>query len=148
MVVWLNTGLDSVILALVFTGWVQMARMVRGQLLQLREQEFILAARALGAGAGRIVFYHLVPNMAGVIVVQLTFTIPSAVFSEAVLSFLGLGVRVPQASLGSMVVGGLDSLQIYPHELLIPGVVLSFMMFAFNALGDGLRDTSEPKLRR
>ncbi|MDB5084034.1 MAG: diguanylate cyclase [Bacilli bacterium] len=148
MIVYMGPGMTSIIIALAITGWVSMARLVRGQVLQLREQEFVLAARTLGAGSARLILRHLIPNVLGIIIVQATYSIPHAIFSEAILSFLGLGIRVPLASLGSLCFTGLDGLRYYFFQLLFPGVVISLIIFAFNILGDGLRDAFDPKLRK
>jgi len=148
MIVYMGAGVGSIVIALVITGWVNMARLVRGQILQLRDQEFVLAARTLGAGNWRLILRHLIPNVFGIIIVQITFTIPSAVFSEAVLSFLGLGIKVPQASLGSLTFEALDGLRYNFYQLAFPAVVISLIMFAFNIFGDGLRDALDPKLRK
>jgi oligopeptide transport system permease protein len=149
MIVYMNdSGVFTIVVALVITGWVNMARLVRGQVLQLRNQEFVLAARSLGASSWRLITRHLIPNTVGIIIVQLTFTIPSAIFNEAILSFLGLGVRVPEASLGSLCFDGLETLQLFPYQLFFPALVISLIMFSFNMLGDGLRDALDPKMRK
>lgn len=144
----LEPGLTSIILAMGITGWVGMARVVRGQFLQLREQEFVQAAKVLGASARRIIFRHLLPNAMGPIIVMLTLTIPNAIFGEAFLSFIGLGVPVPLASWGTMVNDGYRMLRIYPWQFFFPALAISITMFAFNVVGDGLRDALDPKLRK
>ena len=147
LMVIIGPGLTSIILALTITGWISMARIVRGQILVLREQDFILAAQALGASRRRILFYHLIPNCMGPIIVTLTLTIPGAIFAEAFLSFLGLGVQAPIASWGTMANDGLPALRYYPWRLFFPAAFISLTMLCFNLLGDGLRDAFDPKLR-
>ncbi|MCC3377347.1 ABC transporter permease [Cohnella sp. REN36] len=144
----LGPGMKSIIFAYAITGWVSMARLVRGQLLVLKEQEFVLAARALGAKPFRIILKHLIPNALGVIVVQITFVVPAAIFAEAFLSFIGLGIRPPLASLGNLLSDGASVMQFHPHRLLFPTVVFSLILLSFNLLGDGLRDALDPKMRK
>lgn len=139
LIVILGSGLLSIILAITLIGWITMARIVRGQVLLLKEMEFILAARVLGAGFGRILFKHLLPNIAGPILVTLTLTIPSAIFSEAYLSFLGLGIQAPMASWGTMAHEGLAALQFYPWRILFPASFISLTMLAFHLIGEGLK---------
>ncbi|TLS37983.1 ABC transporter permease [Pseudalkalibacillus caeni] len=141
-------GILSIILALAVTGWIGMARIVRGQVLKLKNQEFVLASRTLGASDGRVIGRHLIPNVLGQIIITTMFTIPNAIFFEAFLSFIGLGIRPPEASLGSIINNGFSSLQIYPHLVLYPSIVISLLMIAFNLVGDGLRDAFDPKLRK
>lgn len=148
LMVVMGSGLFPIIVALTFIGWIGMARIVRGQLMQLREQEFILAAIALGASSRRILFKHLIPNAMGPIIVTMTLTIPAAIFTEAFLSFLGLGVQAPIASWGTMASEGLPAMRYYPWRLFFPAVFISLTMLAFNLVGDGLRDALDPKLRR
>lgn len=148
LMVVMGSGLFPIILALSITGWIGMARIVRGQLLQLKQQEFILAATALGAGNRRILFKHLIPNAIGPIIVTMTLTIPIAIFTEAFLSFLGLGVQAPIASWGTMASDGLPAMRYYPWRLFFPAIFISLTMLAFNLVGDGLRDALDPKLRR
>jgi oligopeptide transport system permease protein len=148
LMVVMGSGLIPILIALTITGWIGMARIVRGQLLQLKEQEYILAAKALGAGKGRILIKHLIPNAMGPIIVTMTFTIPIAIFTEAFLSFLGLGVQAPIASWGTMASDGLPAMRYYPWRLFFPAIFISLTMLAFNLLGDGLRDALDPKLRK
>ncbi|GGD88105.1 ABC transporter permease [Paenibacillus nasutitermitis] len=144
----MGPGMKSIIFAYVITGWVSMARLVRGQLLVLKEQEFVLAARTLGANPFRIILKHLIPNALGVIVVQITFVVPAAIFAEAFLSFIGLGIRPPLASLGNLLSDGAQVMRYHPHRLLFPTVVFSLILLSFNLLGDGLRDALDPKMRK
>lgn len=148
MMMILKPGIIAIALAMVITGWVPMARIVRGQILKLRNQEFVLAARTLGASNSRLIWKHLIPNTLGPIIINITFTVPSAIFFEAVLSFIGLGLQPPNTSLGVMVNEGFRNIRFYPHETLIPATVIALLMLAFNLLGDGLRDTFDPKVRR
>jgi oligopeptide transport system permease protein len=148
LIIFMQPGLWTIILAMSITGWIGMARLVRGQILQLKEQDFVLAARALGASHWRLLLKHLVPNTLGPIIVSVTFTVPAAIFFEAFLSFIGLGIRAPLASLGTLINEGYKLLKIYPWELIYPALAISLIMLSFNLLGDGLRDALDPKLRK
>ncbi|WP_135549108.1 ABC transporter permease [Paenibacillus cymbidii] len=148
MIMFIGPGISTIIIAYSITGWVPMARLVRGQILTLKEQDYVLAARTLGAGSGRIIFRHLVPNALGIIIVQLTFVVPAAIFTEAFLSFIGLGIRVPLASLGYLLSDGATYMRLYPHRLVYPTIVFSLILLSFNLLGDGLRDALDPKMRK
>lgn len=148
LMVVMGSGLVPIIIALTITGWIGMARIVRGQLLQLKEQEYIQAAIALGASNRRILLKHLIPNAMGPIIVTVTITIPVAIFTEAFLSFLGLGVQAPIASWGTMASDGLPAMRYYPWRLFFPAFFISITMLAFNLVGDGLRDAIDPKLRK
>ena len=148
LMVVMGSGLIPIIIALTITGWIGMARIVRGQLLQLKEQEYIQAAIALGASNTRILLKHLIPNAMGPIIVTMTITIPIAIFTEAFLSFLGLGVQAPMASWGTMASDGLPAMRYYPWRLFFPAIFISMTMLAFNLVGDGLRDAIDPKLRK
>jgi oligopeptide transport system permease protein len=140
LMVVLGPGLLAILIALSLLGWITMARIVRGQLLILKEQGYVYAARALGASFWRILFKHLLPNAFGPIIVTLTLTVPTAIFTEAFLSYLGLGVQAPIASWGTMSSEGLPSLEYYPWRLLFPAGLTCLTMLAFNAIGDGLSD--------
>lgn len=148
IMVLLGAGLQSIIIALSSVYWVGMARIVRGQVLALKEQEFILAARTIGTGTIKILLKHLLPNAMGVIVITATMLIPSAIFLEAFLSFIGLGVSAPMASWGTLCSDSLETLRSFPYQLFIPAMAICITMFAFNFLGDGLRDVLDPKLRK
>ncbi len=148
LLVVLRPGLTSIILAMVITGWTGMARLVRGQVLQLKEMEYVLAAKSIGASPRRIIARHLIPNTMGVVLVSLTMTIPGAIFTEAFLSFIGLGVPMPMASLGSLANEGYQVLLVYPHNLIIPAIAISLLILSFNFVGDGLRDALDPRLRQ
>ncbi|HYE80743.1 MAG TPA: ABC transporter permease [Clostridia bacterium] len=148
LMVVLKPGLQSIIIAMSVTYWVGMARIVRGQVLSMREQEFVLAARTIGASTRRILFKHLLPNAMGPIMVSLTMQIPSAMFTEAFLSFTGLGVAAPKASWGSLCNDALQALTIYPYQMFYPALAMSVTILAFNIFSDGLRDALDPRLRK
>jgi oligopeptide transport system permease protein len=148
LMVVIGAGLKSIIIALAFTTWLGMARIVRGQIMQLKNQEFVLAARTLGASRNRILLRHLVPNSMGPIIVTLTLTVPSAIFTESFLSFIGLGISAPQASWGTLVSEAQQLYMIYPYQLFFPAIAICITILAFNFLGDGLRDALDPKMRR
>ncbi|SHI52939.1 ABC transporter permease [Propionispora hippei] len=148
LMVILKPGLTNIFIALGIAYWLNMARIVRGQILQLKEQDYVLAARSLGAGHWRILLRHLLPNSLGPIVITMTLTIPEAIFTEAFLSFIGLGVAAPLASWGVLASDGVTSLRSYPFQLLFPSLAICLTMLAFNFLGDGLRDALDPRVRR
>ncbi|MCI0382518.1 MAG: ABC transporter permease [Chlamydiae bacterium] len=148
LMVMIEPGIMTILIALTLTGWINMARIVRSQILQLKELDFIKAARLLGASNLRILLKHLIPNCAGIIIVTVTFTIPIAIFAEAFLSFLGLGVQAPVASWGTMANDGLPALRYYPWRLFFPAIFISLTMLSFNLLGDGLRDAFDPRMER
>ena len=145
----LGPGLFTIIIAMTATGWLGMARLVRGQVLQLKEMEYVHAAHAIGVPFRRMLARHLVPNAIGPILVNLTLTVPAAIFTEAALSFLGLGVPLPLASWGTMTADALVTILTgQTWRLAFPAFFISLTMFAFNAFGDGLRDALDPRLRR
>lgn len=149
LMVVMGPGLLTIILALTATGWIGMARIVRGQVLQLKSSEYVLAARTLGAGSWYIIRRHMLPNAVGVIIVQVTFSVPSAIFAEAFLSFLGLGIQPPLASWGTMANDALPTiLSGNWWRLFFPAFFISVTMLAFNLLGDGLLNAFNPKQRR
>ncbi|MCD4712517.1 MAG: ABC transporter permease [Clostridiales bacterium] len=150
LMVWFrkSDGLTNIIIALSSVYWVGMARLVRGQMLSLKEQEFVLAARVIGVPKYKIILRHLIPNAIGPIIVSMTMMIPSAVFTEAFLSFIGLGVSAPQASWGTLANNALSGLITYPYQLFFPALAIAITMLAFNFLGDGLRDALDPRLRK
>ena len=150
LMVWIpkSDGLGNIIIALSSVYWVSMARLVRGQMLSLKEQEFVLAARVIGVPKIKIIFRHLIPNAMGPIIVSMTMMIPTAVFTEAFLSFVGLGVSAPQASWGTLANNALPGLITYPYQLFFPALAIAITMLAFNFLGDGLRDALDPRLRK
>jgi len=140
--------LAELFFALGAVSWLTMARIVRGQIISLKNQEFVLAARATGVSTPKIIFRHLVPNALGPVIVYATLTIPTVMLSEAFLSFLGLGVRSPQVSWGSLAAEGAQNLAVFPWQLIFPGVTMALMLFSLNFLGDGLRDALDPQTRR
>ena len=144
----IGSGMQSIILALGLTYWVRMARIVRGQVLSLKNSEFVLAAKTLGASTGRIFVKHLIPNMMGTIMVAIAMQIPNAIFTEAFLSFIGLGIPAPKASWGTLCNDALSSIYVYPYQLLIPAIAISVTILAFNLFSDGLRDAFDPKQRK
>ncbi|TVY08600.1 ABC transporter permease [Paenibacillus cremeus] len=149
LMVVMGPGLMTIIVALSATGWLGMARIVRGQVLTLKTSEYVLAARTLGAGAGYIIRKHLLPNAVGIIIVQVTFSVPSAIFAEAFLSFLGLGIQPPMASWGVMANDALSTiLSGQWWRLFYPAFFISLTMLAFNLVGDGLQDAFNPRQRR
>lgn len=148
LMVVLKPGLVNIFIALGIGYWLQMARIVRGQILALKQQEFIMAARSIGASRIRILLRHLIPNTMGAIVVTMTLAIPDAIFTEAFLSFIGLGVSAPMASWGVLASEGINNIRAYPFQLFFPAAAISITMLAFNFLGDGLRDVLDPKMRR
>lgn len=148
LLVVMEPGLWTIILAMSLTGWTGMARLVRGQILQLKEMEYVLAARSVGASPRRIIARHLVPNTMGVVLVSLTMSIPGAIFGEAFLSFIGLGVPMPLASLGTLANEGYQVLLVYPHNVIIPALTIILLILSFNFVGDGLRDALDPRLRQ
>lgn len=144
-----GTSMFVLILAMTITGWVPMANLVRGQVLALKEYEYSLASESLGASKGWILRKHIIPNSFGPILVNVTLTVPRAIFAEATLGFMGLGLQVPKPSLGTL---ANDGLQVMPigifYQILIPSILISLIMFSFNVLGDGLRDALDPRLRK
>lgn len=144
----LGSGLQSIVVALGSVYWVDMARVVRGQILSLKQQEFVVAAKTIGSSPKTILFEHLIPNALGSILVTMTMLIPSAIFMEAFLGYLGIGLQPPLASLGTMCNDASANLRTSPHELLIPALMICAIMFAFNFVGDGLRDALDPKLKK
>lgn len=143
-----GVGLISIFITFSLLYWVGMARIVRGQIMTLKEQEFVTAAKALGASNSRIITKHLLPNCIGTLIVTTTLQIPSAIFTEAFLSFLGLGVAAPMASLGSLASAAIGGITSYAYRLVVPSVAISLIILSFNLFGDGLRDAFDPKLKK
>ena len=140
-------GLFFIFIAIGITSWQQMARLTRGQVLSAREREYVLAARSVGMGNRGILFRHILPNIIGPLIVSETLTIPTYISFEAFLSFIGLGVNRPTPSWGSMIADGAQALRSYPNQAIFPALALALAMFAFNFLGDGLRDALDPRMR-
>ena len=148
LMVVVGPGLKSIFITLGISYWAPMARIVRAEVMRLKNEEFVLAAKVLGASSKRILLRHLIPNAMGPILVTLTFSIPGAIFTEAFLSFVGLGVSAPMASWGVLCNDAIGALAVYPHQLFFPAAAISITILAFNFLGDGLRDALDPKLRK
>lgn len=144
----LGPGLFTIFVAIGVIGWVDLARLIRGQVLSLKEKEFVEGARAAGSGPAKIILRHLLPNTLGPIIVSLTFGIPRAILLEATLSFLGVGIPPPTPSWGVMIQDGYQSIFAYPHEVLAPALALAVTMLSFSFIGDGLRDAIDPRMRR
>lgn len=142
-----GSSLISIFIVFALIYWVSMARIVRGQVLMLKESEYVMAARALGASNGRIIRKHLLTNCIGTLIVTTTLQIPSAIFTESFLSFLGLGVAVPMPSLGSLASTAINGINTYPYLLFAPAVLISLIILSFNLFGDGLRDAFDPKMK-
>lgn len=148
LMVVLGAGLINIFIALGLVYWLRMARIVRGQILTLKELEYVMAAQLIGASSWRIILRHLIPNSMGPIIIVMTLSIPEAIFTEAFLSFIGLGVSAPMASWGVLASEGVTSLRSYPYQLFFPAAAICITMLAFNFLGDGLRDALDPRLRK
>ncbi|HMM19760.1 MAG TPA: ABC transporter permease [Selenomonadales bacterium] len=148
LMVVLGPGLINIFIAIGLTDWLRMARIVRGQILSLKEQEYVMAAQLTGANTWRILSLHLIPNSMGPIIITATLAIPGAIFTEAFLSFIGLGVSAPMASWGVLASEGVANLRSYPFQLFFPAAAISITMLCFNFLGDGLRDALDPRMRK
>lgn len=148
LIMLMKPGIITITVAMVITGWVNMARLVRAQIFKLKEQEFILAAKSLGSSNKRLILQHLIPNTVGIIVINMMFTIPSAIFTEAFLSFIGLGLQEPHASLGVLINDGFKAMRNQFYLLAYPAIVIIAIMVSFNILADGLRDALDPKMRK
>ncbi|WP_313343474.1 ABC transporter permease [Sedimentibacter sp.] len=143
----LGQGITSLIIAMIIVGWIGTARFVRGEVLRLKEQDFVCAAKVLGVSDFSIIIKHIIPNIMGLIITNLTMSVPRAIFSEAFLSYIGLGVAPPECSWGILAKSGVKLLRVYPYQLFIPSFFICTTMLALNLLGDGLRDALDPKLR-
>lgn len=148
LMMFLGNTIESILLAMSLTYWIGTARMVRSQVITLKHQEYVLAARATGSSNMRILFKHLIPNSMGPIIVTVTFLVPSAIFTEAFLSFLGIGIQVPMASWGTLVNDAIPTIFTQPYQMLFPAIAISITMFALNFIGDGLRDALDPRLKK
>lgn len=145
----LKPGLGTIIVALMITGWIGMSRISRAQMFKLKEQEFVLVSRTLGAGNMRLIFKDILPNIIGQLITNTMFSIPNAIFTEAFLSFVGLGIPAPEASLGSLISDAYSkSFLTHPYQILPPLIVLGLLMLSFNILADGLRDALDPRLKQ
>ncbi|MDF2676021.1 MAG: diguanylate cyclase [Bacillota bacterium] len=143
----LGPGVSSLIIAMVIVGWIGTARFVRGEVLRLKEQDFVAAAKVLGVSDLPIIVKHILPNVMGLIITNLTMAVPKAIFNEAFLSYIGLGISPPECSWGVLAKSGVKMLRIYPYQLFIPSFFICTTMLALNLLGDGMRDALDPKLR-
>ena len=143
----LKPGLTTITIALMITGWIGMSRIARAQMLKLKEQEFVLASHTLGAGNFRVIFSEILPNIIGQLITNTMFSIPNAIFTEAFLSFVGLGIPEPMCSLGSLISYAFQSFTTHPYQILPPVIVLALLMLCFNMLADGLRDAFDPKMK-
>ena len=148
IMMFLGNTIQSILIAMCLTYWITTARMVRAQILTLREQDFALAAKVCGLSRWQILMHHLIPNSMGSIIVTVTFLIPSAIFQEAFLSFLGIGIQVPMASWGTLANDAVEYLFSYPYQMLFPAAAISITIFALNFIGDGLRDALAPRLKK
>lgn len=148
IIVVLGNSVPTFIIALTITAWCSTARMIRGQLMQLRESEYVLAAVALGASPARVIIKHLIPNTIGVLILTIATSIPGYIFAEAGLSFLGLGLQAPNTSWGVLISYGQSAMAFYPYQLFFPAFAICLTVLAFNLFGDGLRDALDPKLRQ
>jgi len=144
----LGSSIGSILIALCFTSWIGTARVVRSEVMRLKHSEYVLAARLSGASIWKILLTHLVPNAMGPIIVSTAFLIPSAIFSEAFLSFLGIGIQAPMASWGTLANDARSTLLTFPHQMIFPVLAICITMFSFNFIGDGLRDALDPKLKK
>ena len=140
-------GILTIVIALMLTEWIGMSRIARAEMLKLKEQEFVLASRTLGAGSFFIIFKEVLPNIIGPIITQVMFSIPTAIFTEAFLSFVGLGIPVPQCSLGSLISDGFNFFTTHPYQIIPPIIVMALLMLSFNLVADGLREALDPKLK-
>lgn len=148
LMVYFGRGIYNILIAMALTSWLSMAQLVRGQVLSLKEQEYVLAARSAGVSPIKIILNHLLPNSIGPIIVSATLSIPAAIATEAFMSLIGLGVKPPMPSWGILSSDGVEAMRSSPYQILLPSIAISLAMFAFNFLGDGLRDALDPRLRK
>ena len=148
LVLIMKPGVLPIIVAIGATGWIGMARLFRGQVLTLRETEFVMASRTMGAGSIWIIVKHLLPNAMSPIIISMANAIPGAIFSESFLSYIGLGLPLPLASWGTLASDGANQLLIFPYQLLFPALLICITMLCFNLMGDGLRDALDPRMRK
>lgn len=147
MIVILQPGMTSILVAMVISSWISMARIVRAQTLKIKNLEYVSAARVLGASDVKIAFSHILPNIGGIVIVRTMFSIPSAIFFETFLSFIGVGMKIPNASIGTLLNSGYKVFRIYPYQMWIPALIICVIMLAFNLFADGLRDAFDPKMK-
>jgi len=146
LAIFMPKGMGLVIVALLLTEWIGMSKIARAEMLKIKEQEYVLASRTLGAGSGHIIFKEILPNTIGPIITQVMFSIPTAIFTEAFLSFVGVGIVLPQCSVGTLIEDGFNNITTLPYQILPPIIVLALLMLGFNFIGDGLREALAPKL--
>ena len=146
LAIFMPKGMGLVIVALLLTEWIGMSKIARAEMLKIKEQEYVLASRTLGAGSAHIIFREILPNTIGPIITQMMFSIPTAIFTEAFLSFVGVGIVLPQCSIGTLIEEGFNNITILPYQILPPIIVLALLMLGFNFIGDGLREALAPKL--
>ena len=146
LAIFMPKGMGLVIVALLLTEWIGMSKIARAEMLKIKEQEYVLASRTLGAGSGHIIFREILPNTIGPIITQMMFSIPTAIFTEAFLRFVGVGIVLPQCSIGTLIEEGFNNITILPYQILPPILVLALLMLGFNFIGDGLREALAPKL--
>lgn len=146
LAIFMPKGMGLVIVALLLTEWIGMSKIARAEMLRLKEQEYVLASRTLGAHSMHIIFKQILPNTIGPIITQVMFSIPTAIFTEAFLSFVGVGIMLPQCSIGSLIESGFNNITTLPHQILPPIIVLALQMLGFNFIGDGFREALAPKL--
>ena len=144
----LPRGILTIIFALMITGWIGMSRIARAEMLKLKESEYVLASKTLGASSFHIIFKDIMPNIFGQLIVMSMFSIPNAIFTEAFLSFVGLGITPPQASLGALISDGYKSMTIHPYIMIAPIIVLALLMLSFNLFADGIRDAFDPNQKQ
>ena len=146
LAIFMPKGMGLVIVALLLTEWIGMSKIARAEMLKTKEQEYVLASRTLGAGSGHIIFKEILPNTIGPIITQVMFSIPTAIFTEAFLSFVGVGIALPECSVGTLIEDGFNNITTLPYQILPPIIVLALLMLGFNFIGDGLREALSPKL--
>ena len=146
LAIFMPKGMGLVIVALLLTEWIGMSKIARAAMLKIKEQEYVLASRTLGAGSAHIIFKEILPNTIGPIITQMMFSIPTAIFTEAFLSFVGVGIVLPQCSIGTLIEEGFNNITVLPYQILPPIIVLALLMLGFNFIGDGLREALAPKL--
>lgn len=146
LAIFMKKGMGLVIVALLLTEWIGMSKIARAEMLKIKEQEYVLASRTLGARSGHIIFKEILPNTIGPIITQVMFSIPTAIFTEAFLSFVGVGIVLPQCSVGTLIEDGFNNITTLPYQILPPILVLALLMLGFNFIGDGLREALAPKL--
>lgn len=147
MIMIFQPGMTSILVAMVISSWISMARIVRAQTMKIKNLEYVSAARVLGAPDSRIALEHVLPNISGIVIVRTMFSIPSAIFFETFLSFIGVGMKIPNASIGTLLNSGYKVFRIYPYQMWIPAAIICIIMLAFNLFADGLRDAFDPKMK-